>query len=146
MKFRIKLLEASSMSEYDKMAAFNAGTRRENVKACGDDKLIRYQAICKENSFKNALVQIEAEMRKRGILTTSSTSTSSSTTPSTVSKPLSTVSSSIPSLKEILITYDSLIDSVMAALRAAKDENRLKRIVDAIAPEEDLLLLYFLIA
>ena len=40
------LAEASNLSPYEKMKQFEAGSRRENVKACSDDKLKFYRDIC----------------------------------------------------------------------------------------------------
>lgn len=62
------LAEASTLTPYEKMQAFNAGQRRENVRACGDQKLIDYRRICANNNFYNALDQIETEMVNRGLI------------------------------------------------------------------------------
>lgn len=65
--------EASNLSAYEKMDLFNRGQRRENVKACGDQKLFDYRRICQNNNFNVALDQIEAEMVARGLISTSQT-------------------------------------------------------------------------
>ena len=62
--------EASNLTPYEKMQAFEAGTRRENVAACSDSKLQGYREICLRAHFNNALAKIEAELVKRGILKT----------------------------------------------------------------------------
>lgn len=157
MKFRIKLLEASGISEYGKMQAFNNGTRRENVKACGDDKLIRYQAICKNNGFTSALAQIEAEMQRRGLLTsgnsnnsnsTASTVTSTSTnatTPATSTTSTSTTDD-LPPILDLLNSLESLVPDIMNKLRQANSTDKLARIATAINGYLDLLVLYFIVA
>jgi len=61
------LTEASNLSPLEKMKLFNAGARRENVKACGDGKLRDYWDICDIHQLNNAKSQIEAEMRRRGL-------------------------------------------------------------------------------
>ena len=64
----IPLTEASSLTPYEKMDLFNKGQRRENVKACGDQKLFDYRRICQQYGFTSALRQIEAEMISRGLI------------------------------------------------------------------------------
>lgn len=61
------LIEASTMSPFDKMKAFDNGTRRENLGACKVDKVIMYYKITLANGFRNARVAIEAELDKRGL-------------------------------------------------------------------------------
>ena len=61
------LCEASNLSPYDKMKAFENGTRKENVKACGDAKLREYHRICYGYNYANALAAIEAEFKRRGL-------------------------------------------------------------------------------
>lgn len=69
MEEGMDLQEASSMSPLDKMRAFNNGTRRENVKACGDQKLHDYLIISLAHNLQNAARQIEAELINRGLQT-----------------------------------------------------------------------------
>ena len=64
----VDLDEASNLTPYEKMQLFDRGQRKENVKACGDDKLRAYRRICQHYNFNNALKQIEDEMRARHIL------------------------------------------------------------------------------
>ena len=61
------LIEASNMSPYDKMKAFDDGTRRENLGACKVDKVIMYYKVTLSHGFRNARAAIEAELDKRGI-------------------------------------------------------------------------------
>lgn len=85
-----KLLEAT-LTPYEKMYAAETGTRRENLKACGDSKLALYRDICKKNNFSNTLAKIEAEMQNRGLISAPTTNTTAPVpTPSTSSTPTST--------------------------------------------------------
>ncbi len=64
----INLTEASpALSAYEKVREFNAGRRRENVKACGDQKLINYYNIAVSNGFSVAEAAFEAELINRGL-------------------------------------------------------------------------------
>lgn len=66
---RVKsLTEASNLSPTEKMRLFNAGQRRENIKACSDQKLKDYYNICVQNGFKNAENQIMSELIARGLV------------------------------------------------------------------------------
>lgn len=68
-KIRVKsLTEASNLSPIEKMRLFNIGQRRENIKACGDQKLKDYYDICVQNGFKNAENQIISELIARGLV------------------------------------------------------------------------------
>ena len=60
--------EASNLTPEEKMREFDAGRRRENVKACGDSKLQIYYDICKQYGYTNALDKIRDEMVNRGLL------------------------------------------------------------------------------
>lgn len=60
------LEEASNLTPFEKMRDFDAGKRRENIKACSDQKLQMYYNICKANGFSNALAKITAELNNRG--------------------------------------------------------------------------------
>ena len=62
------LTEASNLSPIEKMRLFNTGQRRENIKACGDQKLKDYYDICVQNGFKNAENQILSELIARGLV------------------------------------------------------------------------------
>ena len=48
-----------------KMRDFNAGTRKENLKACGLDKLEAYYKICCDDSLLTAGSQIQSELLRR---------------------------------------------------------------------------------
>lgn len=76
----VELDEAGNLTPYEKMKLFDQGQRKENVKACGDDKLRTYRRICQSYNFNNALKQIEDEMRARRILPQQQTSGSTSYT------------------------------------------------------------------
>ena len=66
---RVKsLTEASNLSPIEKMRLFNNGQRRENIKACGDQKLKDYYDICVQNGFKNAENLIMSELIARGLV------------------------------------------------------------------------------
>ena len=63
------MFEASSsaLSPYQKMDLFNQGQRRENLRACSDNKLINYYNICLISGFKSATRQITAELLNRDL-------------------------------------------------------------------------------
>jgi hypothetical protein len=63
----MRIIEASNMSPYDKMKAFDNGTRRENLGACKVDKLITYYKVTLSHGFRNARAGIEAELEKRDL-------------------------------------------------------------------------------
>lgn len=70
-KIKVKSLnEASGLTPEDKMRLFNTGARRENVKACSDQKLKDYYKICAANGFRIAGAQILQELIARGLLST----------------------------------------------------------------------------
>lgn len=62
------LLEASTMTAYDKVKALNNGTRGFNAKAASNDKLQLYHNISIKNNFNVARQIIEQEMKARGLL------------------------------------------------------------------------------
>lgn len=66
MKKRL-LIEASTITDLEKMQQFEAGTRRENIKACKIDKLIKYYKICLANDLNRARAQIEGEFDSRDL-------------------------------------------------------------------------------
>jgi hypothetical protein len=61
------LVEASALTEIEKMDLFDQGRRRENLGACKIDKLIRYYHICLDHGYFAARVSIEVEFTKRGL-------------------------------------------------------------------------------
>ena len=70
-KIIIKCLsESTNLSAVEKMRLFDIGQRRENIKACSDQKLKDYLKICKNNNFKNAGMQIIKELANRGLIET----------------------------------------------------------------------------
>ncbi len=70
-KINVKSLsESSNLSAVEKMRLFDIGQRRENVKACSDQKLRDYLEICRDNNFKNAGLKIIEELVNRGLMGT----------------------------------------------------------------------------
>lgn len=67
MKRVISLKEASSLTPYEKMHLFDAGKRRENIKACATTKLLLYYKICLTDHLKTAQRKIESELLDRGL-------------------------------------------------------------------------------
>jgi hypothetical protein len=51
-----------------KMSDFNCGLRKENVRACSDEKLEFYYSICKSEGYRSAGYKIEDEMLTRGLV------------------------------------------------------------------------------
>lgn len=51
-----------------KMSDFNSGLRKENVRACSDEKLKFYYDICKSEGYRSAGYKIEDEMLTRGLV------------------------------------------------------------------------------
>lgn len=80
--------ESFTPSQYplavQKMKDFDAGTRKENIKACGDQKLVDYYDICVSHNFNNAKYQLEQELRARGLGTFANQQTSSTLTPADI--------------------------------------------------------------
>lgn len=68
----VDLDEASNLTPEEKMRAWHNGARRENIKACSDEKLKNYLRICKQNNWSNEVRQIERELSARGIVLPSS--------------------------------------------------------------------------
>ena len=64
---KLILLEAPALTDLEKMQLFDQGKRKENVKACGVDKLINYYKICLANNLHRARVQIEGEFDRRDL-------------------------------------------------------------------------------
>lgn len=56
-----------SLSPQEKMDAWHNGTRRENIRACGDDKLLMYRKICADSGYADEVDKIDAELENRGI-------------------------------------------------------------------------------
>ena len=51
-----------------KMSDFDCGLRKENVRACSDEKLQFYYDICKSEGYRSAGYKIESEMLTRGLV------------------------------------------------------------------------------
>ena len=62
----VKPLIAKS-TDYAKMKAWHEGTRRENIKACSDAKLLMYKNICTEMGYDEELQKINDELTNRNI-------------------------------------------------------------------------------
>lgn len=67
MKKTFNLLEATALSALDKMRLFDRGERRENLKACGTEKLLDYYLICLNNSLSTAEKFISIELQRRDL-------------------------------------------------------------------------------
>lgn len=62
------LQEASNLTPLEKMQQFDNGTRRENIKACSDQKLFDYYNITVNERLHNAKEQILEEIRRRNLI------------------------------------------------------------------------------
>lgn len=49
-----------------KMSDWNAGKRKENIKACNDAKLIVYYQMCKDKGYESCCEKCEDEANRRG--------------------------------------------------------------------------------
>jgi hypothetical protein len=63
---KIKLTEAK-MSPLDKMVAVELGQRNQNWGACSEEKLRMYYKLCIDNNLNKAIVDCEAEIKKRNL-------------------------------------------------------------------------------
>lgn len=61
-----------TLTPQEKMDAWHNGERRENIKACGDAKLLMYRRICVESGYADEVDKIDAELDRRGIVPPSS--------------------------------------------------------------------------
>lgn len=61
------LLEASALSELEKVLMNERGSRMINFGACKIDKLIRYYKLALDNNLKNTRFSIEAEFDNRSL-------------------------------------------------------------------------------
>ena len=55
------------LSPQEKMDAWHHGERRENIKACGNAKLIKYLSICKNSGYMEEAQIIRNELKSRNI-------------------------------------------------------------------------------
>lgn len=55
------------LSPQEKMDAWHHGERRENIKACGNAKLIKYLGICKDSGYMEEAQIIRNELKSRDI-------------------------------------------------------------------------------
>lgn len=55
-----------ALSPQEKMDAWHAGDRRENIKACGEEKLRYYLDICENSGYKKEVQIILNELKRRG--------------------------------------------------------------------------------
>ena len=56
-----------ALTPEQKMDAWHNGTRRQNIKACKDEKLIMYLKICMDKGYQREVDIIEDELDKRGV-------------------------------------------------------------------------------
>lgn len=56
-----------ALTPEQKMDAWHNGTRRQNIKACKDEKLIMYLKICMDKGYQREMDIIEDELEKRGV-------------------------------------------------------------------------------
>jgi hypothetical protein len=62
----VVLKEASTQTPLEKMRDANSGKRKQNWKACSDNKLRLYYKICIDNHLTHALLSCEIEIYNRG--------------------------------------------------------------------------------
>ena len=134
-----KLLE-TTLTPYEKMYAAETGTRRENLKACGDSKLALYRDICKKNNFSNTLAKIETEMQNRGLISASTTNTTASVPTSSTPSTATSATLKINFNPDASYFYKNTIETCKF-VAADKILNVLKK-----ANYPELALLYLLIA
>ena len=56
-----------ALTPEQKMDAWHNGTRRQNIKACKDEKLIMYLKICMDKGYQREVDIIEDELDRRGV-------------------------------------------------------------------------------
>lgn len=57
---------AAKTEDFNKMEAWNQGTRRQNVKACSDEKLKKYMYICQVRNYNEEYNTLKSEFINRG--------------------------------------------------------------------------------
>ena len=62
---RLSLDEAKALTPEEKMDRWHQGTRKENVKACSDEKLQEYRKICRRKGYTEEARIINAELKSR---------------------------------------------------------------------------------
>ena len=60
-----ELLEAKGLTPEEKMERWHLGTRKENIKACSDEKLVEYRKICRAKGYTEQVKLINAEIKSR---------------------------------------------------------------------------------
>lgn len=89
-----------SLSEDEKIDLWNSGVRKVNVKACSDDKLIRYYNIANNKGYSNICAQIQNETDNRGLTIPGSKISSSTCSSGTAaSSPVTTAGAAAASTK-----------------------------------------------
>lgn len=63
----MKILDESSLSNEEKVELWHAGKRRENIKACGEEKLADFWRIARDRGYFEILDAIDDECTRRGI-------------------------------------------------------------------------------
>lgn len=59
------LFEGKALTSEEKMDRWHNGSRKENIKACSDEKLKEYRKICRAKGYAEEVKQINAELRAR---------------------------------------------------------------------------------
>lgn len=59
------LTEAKGLTPEEKMERWHLGTRKENIKACSDEKLVEYRKICRAKGYTEQVKLINAEIKSR---------------------------------------------------------------------------------
>lgn len=61
-------INETTLTAQEKMKLFDLGKRKENIKACSDQKLLLYQTICQDLGYSYALDKIDDELIYRGLI------------------------------------------------------------------------------
>ena len=59
------LFEGKALTSEEKMDRWHNGSRKENIKACSEEKLKEYRKICRAKGYAEEVKQINAELRAR---------------------------------------------------------------------------------
>lgn len=61
------ITEGKALTPEEKMDRWHKGTRKENIKACSDEKLKEYRKICRAKGYAEEVRQINAEIKRRKV-------------------------------------------------------------------------------
>lgn len=64
---RRMIMEGKALTPEEKMDRWHKGTRKENIKACSDEKLKEYRKICRAKGYAEEVRQINAEIKRRKV-------------------------------------------------------------------------------